>query len=115
MTIIDEYLDYHIQYAKEYGDNTCVLMQIGHFFEAYAVDNAKEQINSDNIYRLSDIMNIQLTRKNKTIQENHRGNPLMIGVNMLSVDKYIHIWSTCCAWARHRPPLETTTFKLRDI
>jgi DNA mismatch repair protein MutS len=91
MTIIDEYLDYHIQYAKEYGDNTCVLMQIGHFFEAYAVDNAKEQINSDNIYRLSDIMNIQLTRKNKTIQENHRGNPLMIGVNMLSVDKYIQI------------------------
>ena len=91
MTIIDEYLDYHVRYAEEYGENTCVLMQIGHFFEAYAVDNAKEQINSDNIYRLSDIMNIQLTRKNKNIQDNNRGNPLMIGVNMLSIDKYIQI------------------------
>jgi DNA mismatch repair protein MutS len=91
MTIIDEYLDYQTQYTKEYGSNTCVLMQIGHFYEAYAVENEKEKTNAENIYRLSDIMNIQLTRKNKSIQENHRGNPLMIGVNLLSIDKYIQI------------------------
>ena len=43
------------------------------------------------IYRLSDIMNIQMTRKNKNIKENDRGNPLMIGVNIYSIDKYIQM------------------------
>jgi len=91
MTIIDDYLDYQIKYEKEYGPNTCVLMQVGHFYEVYAVDNDKETINSENIYRLSDILNIQLTRKNKSIKSNHRGNPLMIGVNLFSIDKYIQL------------------------
>ena len=91
MTIIDDYLEYQSKYENEYGENTCILMQVGHFFEAYAVDNSKEKLNNENIYRLSDIMNIQLTRKNKSIQENHRGNPLMIGVNIYSIDKYIQI------------------------
>ena len=91
MTIIDDYLDYQIKYEKEYGQNTCILMQVGHFYEVYAVDNEKETINSENIYRLSDILNIQLTRKNKSIKSNHRGNPLMIGVNLFSIDKYIQL------------------------
>ena len=91
MTIIDDYLDYHEKYEKEYGTNTCVLMQVGHFYEAYAVDNTKEKCNSENIYRLSDILNIQLTKKNKSIKENSRANPLMIGVNLFSIDKYIQL------------------------
>ena len=36
-------------------------------------------------------MNIQMTRKNKNIKENNRGNPLMIGVNIYSIDKYIQM------------------------
>ena len=91
MTIIDDYIDYQEKYALEYGENTCVLMQVGHFYEAYAVDNEQEKSNSENIYRLSDILNIQLTRKNKSIKENSRGNPLMIGVNLFSIDKYIQL------------------------
>ena len=91
MTIIDDYLNYQEKYAKEYGENTIVLMQVGHFFEVYAVDNEKEKSNSENIYRLSDIMNIQLTRKNKSIKENSRKNPMMIGINLCSSDKYIQI------------------------
>ena len=91
MTIIDDYLNYQEKYAKEYGENTIVLMQVGHFFEVYAIDNEKEKSNSENIYRLSDIMNIQLTRKNKSIKENSRKNPMMIGINLCSADKYIQI------------------------
>lgn len=89
MTIIDDYLELQEQYVAKYGENTIVLMQIGHFYEAYAVDNDIEKTNSENIYRLSDILNIQLTRKNKSIVTNSRGNPLMIGVNQFSIDKYI--------------------------
>ena len=32
-----------------------------------------------------------MTRKNKSISKNSRGNPLMIGVNIYSIDKYIQI------------------------
>ena len=91
MTIIDDYLNYHITYTKKYGKYTCVLMQVGHFFEAYAVDNDKEQINNENMYHMANILNIQMTRKNKNILENSRGNPLMIGVNIYSIDKYIQL------------------------
>ena len=91
MTLIDEYLEEAEKFAKKYGENTAVLMQVGHFYEAYAVDNDKERPNADNLYRLSDIMNIQMTRKNKSIVENSRGNPLMIGVNIYSIDKFVQI------------------------
>lgn len=91
MTIIDDYLDYQEKYTKEYNENTLVLMQVGHFYEAYAVDNDHESVNADNIYKTADIMNIQVTRKNKSIVKNSRANPIMIGVNIYSKDKYIPI------------------------
>ena len=91
MTLIDEYLDDTIKYSAKYGENTAVLMQVGHFYEAYAVDNNNERVNADNLYQMSNVMNIQMTRKNKSIVENSRGNPLMIGVNIFSIDKFIQI------------------------
>jgi len=91
MTLIDDYLVESIKYEKKYGENTIVLMQVGHFYEAYAVDNINEKINADNLEKLANIMNIQVTRKNKSIVENSRGNPIMIGVNIYSIDKYIQI------------------------
>ena len=91
MTIIDDYLEYQENYKNKYGENTCVLMQIGHFFEAYGVDNENEKNNCENLYNLANVMNIQMTRKNKNILENSRSNPLMIGVNLYSIDKYIQL------------------------
>lgn len=91
MTIIDDYLNEQQKYEKKYGKSTIVLMQVGHFYEAYGVDNEKENTNSENMKNLADIMNIQMTRKNKSISDNSRGNPLMIGVNIYSIDKYIQI------------------------
>ena len=91
MTLIDDYLDEQIKYERKYGMNTIVLMQVGHFYEAYAINNNQEKTNSENMIRLADIMNIQMTRKNKSIVGNGRGNPLMIGVNIYSIDKYIQM------------------------
>ena len=91
MTLIDDYLSEQEKYEKKYGEFTIVLMQVGHFYEAYGVSNEIEKSNDTNLYRLSDIMNIQMTRKNKNIKENNRGNPLMIGVNIYSIDKYIQM------------------------
>lgn len=85
----DYYLQEHEKYQSIYGRDTCVLMQCGHFFEVYAVDNAEEKINAEGIRRLSDIMNIQLTRKNKKIEENNRKNLLMIGIPLHAIEKYL--------------------------
>ena len=60
MTLTDEYLEDTIKYSKKYGENTAVLMQVGHFYEAYALDNSDENVNGDNLRRMSNIMNIQI-------------------------------------------------------
>ena len=91
MTIIDDYLELSDKYSKEYGEDTLLLMQVGHFFECYAIDNATEKTNTHAFYKSADIMNIQVTRKSKKITENSRGNPLMTGINIYTRDKYIQI------------------------
>lgn len=91
MTLIDDYLSDQKIYEQKYGEKTIVLMQVGHFYECYGIDNETEQINGTHLAKLADILNIQLTRKNKSIKENSRKNPLMIGVNIFSIDKYIQI------------------------
>ena len=40
--IYDDYLDYLNKYRKSHGDNTTVLMQVGGFFEIYAIEDDKE-------------------------------------------------------------------------
>lgn len=91
MTLIDDYLLEQQNYEKKYGVNTIVLMQVGHFYECYGVGNKEEQINNKNLYKLGDILNIQITRKNKSIIENSRKNPIMIGVPIFTIDKYVQM------------------------
>ena len=88
---IDDYIEYHDKYTKKYGDKTLILIQCGSFFEAYAIDNEKDKFNAENMYHICDIMNIQLSRKNKKIIENSRHNPLMAGFPLVAIDKFIQI------------------------
>ena len=37
--ILKQYLNYHNDNIKKYGNNTVVLMQVGSFYEIYAVIN----------------------------------------------------------------------------
>ena len=63
MTIIDDYLKFQEEQVKRFNETTLLFMQVGHFYEAYAVDNAKEKSNADNVYRVADILNIQVHQK----------------------------------------------------
>ena len=47
--LIDDYLEYQETYQKKYGDKTIILMQVGSFFEAYAIDSEQEKINVENL------------------------------------------------------------------
>jgi DNA mismatch repair protein MutS len=75
-------------FESKYGTNTIVLMEIGTFFEVYEVSNDEEQIGKAK--EIAELLNIQLTRKNKSILENNQANPLMAGVPAVSFEKHIN-------------------------
>ena len=65
-------------------------MQVGDFFELYAIHNETERIGAD-IYKVCDLCNIQVSRKNKSVLENSRQNPLMAGFPISAIQKFIQI------------------------
>lgn len=63
-------------------------MEIGTFFEVYEVNNDEEQIGKAK--EIAELLNIQLTKKNKNIIENSDKNPLLAGVPAVSFDRYLN-------------------------
>ncbi len=57
------YFELQRLFEKKYGSNALVLMEVGTFFEVYEVNNDEEKIGKAK--EISEILNIQLTRKNK--------------------------------------------------
>jgi len=84
--IIDDYLNYEIEYRRKYGEKTIILIQVGSFFELYSINE-----NCSFMNRIGDICNIQISRKNKTIKEVGKNNPLMAGFPLYVLQKFIQI------------------------
>ncbi|WP_024953973.1 MutS-related protein [Sulfurospirillum arcachonense] len=82
------YFDLQLLFEAKYGSNTIVLMEIGSFFETYEVNNETHQIGKAK--EVSELLNIQLTRKNKNIIENSLQNPLLAGVPAVSLERYLN-------------------------
>ncbi|BCD61765.1 DNA mismatch repair protein MutS [Nitratiruptor sp. YY08-26] len=74
-------------FEQKYGSNTVVLMEIGSFFEVYEVNN--DELKIGKAKEIAEFLNIQLTRKNKSIIENSIANPLMAGVPNFALDRYL--------------------------
>ncbi len=62
-------------------------MEVGTFFEVYEVNNEKDKIGKAK--EIAELLNIQLTRKNKNILENSQSNPIMAGVPSISLEKHL--------------------------
>jgi len=76
------YFDLQKYFETKYP-NPLVLMEIGTFFEVYEsgkIGKAKE---------IAELLNIQLTRKNKSIIEVNDKNPLMAGFPNHAMDRYL--------------------------
>jgi len=86
--IIDEYLEYTNQYKEKYGNKCIVLMQVGSFFEIYTIT---DNISENEVFIIADICGIQTSRKNKTISEVSRSNPVMAGFPTHSLSKFTQI------------------------
>jgi len=80
-------------FEKKYGKDTVVLIEVGTFFETYEVNNEKENIGKAK--EIAELLNIQLTRKNKSILENSQTNLLMAGVPAVSFEKHLSKIISC--------------------
>jgi DNA mismatch repair protein MutS len=90
MSIYEQYISYHQQYTSIYGNKTIVLCQVGSFFELYSVENDPSR-EGPNLSEICSILNIQMTRKNKSIPECSRSNPYLAGIPCVSLKKYTDI------------------------
>lgn len=86
MSLTIDYLNYHSEYSNKYGGKTIVLMQVGSFFECYATNDKGPELQS-----ISYILNIILTRKDKSISEINEKNPKMLGFPCVSLQKNLKI------------------------
>ena len=87
--LIDDYFEYQIKFEEKYGIKTIVLMEVGSFYEIYGVNNNTEKIGDVQI--VTDLLNIQMTRRNKNILENNRSNSLMAGFPSISLKRFLKI------------------------
>ncbi|HHB95135.1 MAG TPA: DNA mismatch repair protein, partial [Campylobacterales bacterium] len=81
------YFELQTYFENKYGDNTIILIEIGSFFELYEVNN--DELKIGKAKEIAQLLNIQLTRKNKNILENSIKNPLLAGVPTVSIERYI--------------------------
>ncbi|WP_456382315.1 MutS-related protein [Hydrogenimonas sp.] len=85
--LTDIYFELQRIFEEKYGPDTVVLMEVGTFFEVYEVNN--DELRIGKAKEIAEMLNIQLTRKNKTILENSVANPLMAGFPTVSLDRYL--------------------------
>lgn len=84
MTKFDEYEAIYNKYHAIYGDKVAVLYQFGIFHEIYGIDNDTEKFG--NCEELANLLNIKLTRESTKKTYNDRTNPLMAGINSVSLE-----------------------------
>lgn len=88
MTIIDDYLAITLKYKKTYGEKTILLMQVGSFFEVYAIKDDKGTINGSNIKDFSLICDCAIATK--SLQKFNGKTIIMAGFGISQIDKYIN-------------------------
>ena len=90
MTIYDDYIEYDQQAKSKYGSKSVVLIQVGSFFEMYAVINSTE-ISGADIHYIADICDFVVSKKNKSVPEVSRANPLMAGFPEHALQKFLPV------------------------
>ena len=88
--VFSQYIKYNEDYKKKYGPNTVVFMQVGSFFELYGIYIGSKIIGCD-VIKISEILNIQYTKKDKKNPENIMTNPWMAGFPDHSIMKFRNI------------------------
>lgn len=88
VSLIEIYLELQQHFEARFGPQAVVVMEVGSFFEVYGVDNDDMRIGKPK--EIAEVLNLQLTRKNKSIAENTVKNPLLAGFPGATFDRYMH-------------------------
>ena len=88
LLLTEIYFKLVVEFEKRYGSNSVLFMEIGSFFEVYEVDNEKTKLGKAK--EIAEILNIQLTKKNKSLLGNDEKNPLLAGVPSVSFERYLN-------------------------
>jgi DNA mismatch repair protein MutS len=86
MSLYNEYESYALKYIEEYGKETVVLYRCGSFYEIYSINDGLVDIKA-----LCELLNIQMSKRNKSIPEVSRNNCLMAGFPAYTLQKFINI------------------------
>jgi len=97
MGLSEEYLKLQMEYTEKYGINTVILYQVGSFYEIYEYDpdldpNEIKYNNKKigNATRISKILNMCLTQKNKK-KPHGINNPILVGFPTASYENHKNI------------------------
>jgi len=87
MSVATEYFEITKKYQSEYGQNTILLMQVGSFFEVYAIVNsATKVVTGSRIEDFSTICDLRIAEKNNFIGAD---SIVMAGFKDIMIEKYI--------------------------
>ena len=84
--LYEEYVAYVQKYSAEYGPMTIVLYRCGSFYEIYSADDGLVDIKT-----VSEMLNIQVSRRNKAIVEVNRSNFNMAGFPAWALKKFVNM------------------------
>jgi DNA mismatch repair protein MutS len=86
MTLVKEYLELTKQHKEIYGEKTLVLMEVGSFFECYAIKKAEGVYEGSAILDFTQINDMIIANKNTYVDEH---NVVMAGFGVTQLDKYV--------------------------
>jgi|UniRef100_A0A6C0CDN9 DNA mismatch repair protein MutS len=86
MTLVKEYLEYTKHYKVIYGTKTLVLMEVGSFYECYAIKKAEGVYEGSDILDFTQINDMIIANKNTCVDEQ---NIVMAGFGVTQLDKYV--------------------------
>jgi DNA mismatch repair protein MutS len=85
MGIYDDYAALVAQHKPTYGEMMLVMIEVGSFLEWYNCDQNK----GADVRRVCDLLNVQATRKDKSVPQVSRKNPMLGGIPRHALPKYL--------------------------
>lgn len=86
MTLVEEYLEHTKNYKEVYGNKTLVLMQVGSFYECYAIKKGEGIYEGSNIVDFAQINDMVIANKNTTVNDH---DVVMAGFGLPQLEKYV--------------------------
>jgi DNA mismatch repair protein MutS len=83
MALLQTYKALYNKYQASYGDDTCIFLLVGKFYELYDTINPQTDTSYTSMLRATQIMNIQVNKK-----ETAEGQTLFAGIPEQSRDKF---------------------------